>query len=76
MIGSGGRSDADRGRSQPFRGNSSGGRSAESNLKSKIQKDGPNVACFGHGNVHHGQVDVVVKELETVGERPLVVTAT
>jgi hypothetical protein len=35
--------------------------------------DGPNVAYFGHGNVHYSQVQCTVQELEKMGERPLVV---
>ena len=35
--------------------------------------DGPNVAYFGHGNVHYSQVLEVVQELKRVGERPLVI---
>jgi hypothetical protein len=35
--------------------------------------DGPNVAYFGHGNVHYSQVWEVVQELQRLGERPLVV---
>jgi hypothetical protein len=34
--------------------------------------DGPNVAYFGHGNVHYSQVQLVIDELERMGERPLV----
>ena len=35
--------------------------------------DGPNVAYFARGNVHYSQVQLVVDELERLGERPLVV---
>lgn len=38
-----------------------------------LYKDGPNVAYFGHGNVHYSQVKFVVDELERMSERPLVV---
>ena len=35
--------------------------------------DGPNVAYFGHGDVHYSQVKLVVEELERMGEKPLVI---
>jgi len=38
--------------------------------------DGPNVAYYGHGNVHYSQIHLVVRELEAMGEHPLVVMPT
>ena len=38
-----------------------------------FQPDGANVAYFGQGNVRYSQVMHVVKELERMGERPLVI---
>lgn len=35
--------------------------------------DGPNVAYYGHSGVHYSQVLLMVKHLESLGERPLVV---
>ena len=35
--------------------------------------DGPNVAYYGHGKVHYSQVQLVVDELEKMGENVLVV---
>jgi hypothetical protein len=35
--------------------------------------DGPNVAYFGHGDVHYSQVELVVKALEKMNENPLVI---
>jgi pentatricopeptide repeat protein len=34
--------------------------------------DGPNVAYFGHGDVHYSQVSLIVKNLEAMGENPIV----
>ena len=35
--------------------------------------DGPNIAYYGHGDVHYRQIELVLEELERLGERPLVV---
>lgn len=35
--------------------------------------DGPNVAYYGHGDVHWSQVELVVDKLEQMGEIPLVI---
>ena len=35
--------------------------------------DGANVAYYGHGKVHYSQVNSVVRELESMDERPLVI---
>lgn len=35
--------------------------------------DGPNVGYFGHGDVHYSQVRLVVEQLESMGEKPLVI---
>jgi hypothetical protein len=35
--------------------------------------DGPNIAYYGHGDVHYSQVQCVVEELERLGEKVLVV---
>jgi len=34
--------------------------------------DGANVAFFGHGDVHYKQIQLVVEQLERMGEKPLV----
>jgi pentatricopeptide repeat protein len=35
--------------------------------------DGPNIAYYGHGDVHWSQVQLVVDKLEQMGETPLVI---
>jgi hypothetical protein len=35
--------------------------------------DGPNVGYFGHGDVHYSQIRLVVEQLESMGEKPLVI---
>jgi hypothetical protein len=35
--------------------------------------DGPNVAYFGHGDIHWNHVKAIVDELEQMGEHPLVI---
>jgi hypothetical protein len=35
--------------------------------------DGPNVAYWGHGDIHYSQVYAIYEELEKMGERPLVI---
>ncbi len=37
------------------------------------RSDGPNIAYFGHVDVHYSQIDLAVKELLKMGEQPLVI---
>ena len=42
-------------------------------FSTSLPTDGANVAYYGHGKVHYSQVNFVVKELERMNERPLVI---